>query len=406
MANRFSKRQGFTLVELLVVIAIIAILVALLLPAVNAAREAARRNSCINNCRQWGLAILNHESTTRKYPLATDSYAQVVATGVKTWASYKDAAASGSIVRAFPGALGSGTTAPATAPVPAGYSWAVRCLAYAEETALAQQVSKFRYIPGSAFNSVVTATPMLGVQVAGSTVLPGHVSSASIASLICPSYAGNEEVGYAYTGVPNATTSKPKVGNYCAMVGTHFQATPAPAGVIENGALVSGAQNQGKSTGINDVRDGTSKTVVLAESKEEYYGSWYDGQTSWVTALPRMPVVVLNTTTPLDGEGYPVFTTPPNPVTAMNYGPKANATDTDRQRYWASGSGAINPAPVPYNNTAQAFREWGPSSEHSGGVIVHVFADNHVVAIPDSTDAKVYFSVVTRAGSESGKGVE
>ena len=44
-----SRQTGFTLVELLVVVAIIAILIALLLPAVQAAREAARRAQCANN---------------------------------------------------------------------------------------------------------------------------------------------------------------------------------------------------------------------------------------------------------------------------------------------------------------------------------------------------------------------
>ncbi len=127
MESKARLRAAFTLVELLVVIAIIGILVALLLPAVQAAREAARRTTCVNQMKQIGLALLNHESTMKVFPTG----------GTEPWHNEGDASV----------AYGK------------GYGWMVQILPYVENSAL-QEISKGYGAGDQERDRIVRGTPV------------------------------------------------------------------------------------------------------------------------------------------------------------------------------------------------------------------------------------------------------
>jgi prepilin-type N-terminal cleavage/methylation domain-containing protein len=60
---------GFTMIEILAVVAIIGILVGLLLPAIQSSREGARRTSCASNLSQIGLAIIGYHNAFEQFPV-------------------------------------------------------------------------------------------------------------------------------------------------------------------------------------------------------------------------------------------------------------------------------------------------------------------------------------------------
>jgi prepilin-type N-terminal cleavage/methylation domain-containing protein len=73
MRKGFNAAKGFTLLELLLVVAIIAILAALLLPALGRAKARAQRPACMNNLRQISLGVRMYaDDSSDAFPPATN----------------------------------------------------------------------------------------------------------------------------------------------------------------------------------------------------------------------------------------------------------------------------------------------------------------------------------------------
>src|SRR4051812_3915659 len=63
-----SRRNGFSLLETIVVIAIIGTMLSLLLPAVLSARQRALELQCKNNLHQINLALADYAETFKRLP--------------------------------------------------------------------------------------------------------------------------------------------------------------------------------------------------------------------------------------------------------------------------------------------------------------------------------------------------
>ena len=64
-----KRQSGFTLVEILVVIAIMAAMISILLPALARSRQVAYRITCLNNLKQLGVAVETYSQTYGYYPV-------------------------------------------------------------------------------------------------------------------------------------------------------------------------------------------------------------------------------------------------------------------------------------------------------------------------------------------------
>jgi prepilin-type N-terminal cleavage/methylation domain-containing protein/prepilin-type processing-associated H-X9-DG protein len=88
---RPTGRLGFTLVEVLVVIAILTLLMAILIPTVGGAREAARQMACQNNLKQMGIAAQSYHATNNSLPPCSEDIVPEVQGSLSTDPSHHEA---------------------------------------------------------------------------------------------------------------------------------------------------------------------------------------------------------------------------------------------------------------------------------------------------------------------------
>jgi prepilin-type N-terminal cleavage/methylation domain-containing protein len=405
MEARGSARRGFTLVELLVVIAIIGILVALLLPAIQAAREAARRNQCLSQIKQLLTAMHTFHDTRKALPLASTAPFQQGSNKTIKYGTL------GVIHNGTPPLYDAGQNGD-------GYSWIVQIMPFFEENVLydkltatdanAKPAARLGRLRDPAFAPSTTQNPTLAPN---ATTNP-YVWSAAPEVLRCPSYPGEEQVAVAqfFNPVPPAAGgNKVGAGNYVALSSTHYingpslqSGLPTAAGATNGKDCSSGAYcgNGGipfpgtvaqKVTklghGFQSISDGTSKTLLIAETREEILTSWYSGLASYVVgAWPQgdPPGGVGNT-------GGPFYwgCLADTCDHALN---KGDPKSIDTMKYYMTTSGKV---PNPHGPN----RNWGPSSRHPD-VVQHGYGDAHATTVSQTIDKNVYLQLITRNGRE------
>jgi hypothetical protein len=351
--------------------------------------------------------------------------------------------------------LATGTSEPQNGD---GYSWLVQLLPYMEQAPLYNRMrdavvnnQQAKFLAGPLDPAITIVGPnQPGVDKAGAF-------QQKVETFMCPSFPGADEskgkagknatptvAGYTLpgTGAPMA------IGNYCAIPSTHYNAdgvgqaldTGTASGYDKNsmvyesvsgtrlkqlggnGAIpfwqqVNNADRFHKIRGVTHagIRDGQSNTAFFAESREEVWSSWISGYASYVVPVdPEQAgsggakIEKITPVAPATGPAtlqWPATNTTGR--TSLNIG-----SDIKRN----GGEKAKDAIPTTNNDSALFYmktyahkssnagtntsRWFGPSSAHSGGVVLHGYGDGHGKSVNENIDRNTYVWLCTRAGSE------